>query len=470
MARRKEPIYLRKLKIIDAGAKGIGIGRTEEGRVVLVRGGIPGDVVDALQTRKKRNYLEARVTKVLTPSPFRREPVCVHFGLCGGCKWQNMDYTAQLRYKQQEVENNLSRIGGIEPLEIRPILPSEKEYHYRNKMEYSFSCQRWLYEDELKNDQPVAHRNALGFHVPGKWDKIIDLKECHLAEEPTENIRRFVREFADVSGISFFHPREHTGVLRTLMIRTSSEGEVMVLLQTFDPAPEFVRELAKEAVRRFPAVVSFLHTRNTKANDTLYDQEIECLEGRDYILHSMEDLRFKLRAKSFFQTNTRQAFRLYEQVRELAGLTGNEIVYDLYTGTGTIALFLAARTRRIVGIESVPDAIRDARENAEANGISNAIFEVGDMKEVFTRDFVRKYGEPDLVVTDPPRDGMHPRVVAQLLQMAPRRIVYVSCNSATQARDLQILKEKYHCEIVQAVDMFPQTHHVENIVLLQRYA
>lgn len=381
-----------------------------------------------------------------------------------------MDYLTQLRYKQQEVENNLIRIGGIEPREICPILPSEKEYHYRNKMEYSFSSQRWLYADELEDDNPIENRNALGFHVPGKWDKIIDLKECYLAEEPTEQVRRFVKEFADASGISFFHPREHKGVLRTLMIRTSSEGEIMVLLQTYDPAPDFVRELAREAVQRFPAIKSFLHTRNTKANDTLYDQKIECLEGREYILHSMENLRFKLRAKSFYQTNTRQAFRLYEQVRELAGLTGNEIVYDLYTGTGTIALFLAARARQVVGIESVPDAIRDARENATENGITNAVFEVGDMKEVFTGDFIDKYGEPDLVITDPPRDGMHLKVVAQLLQMAPRRIVYVSCNSATQARDLQLLKEKYRCEVVQPVDMFPQTHHVENIVLLQRYA
>lgn len=470
MGRKKEPVFLKGLEITDAGAKGVGIGRTEEGRVVLVRGAVPGDVVDALLTKKRRKFWEARTVEVRHPSPRRTEPRCTHFGTCGGCKWQSMDYDSQLFFKQREVEENLRRIGGLERLEVQPILGSEDIYHYRNKMEFSFSSQRWLYPEELASEVSIENRNALGFHIPGMWDKVIDLKECHLAEAPTEEIRRFVKSYAEQAEISFYHPRNPSGTLRSMMIRTSSEGEVMVLLQTFEPAPEFVRELAKAVVARFPQVKSFQHTLNQKANDSIYDQEIECLEGRDFIRHKMEDLEFRLRAKSFYQTNTRQAYRLYSRVRELAALTGSECVYDLYTGTGTIALFLAREAGKVVGVESVPDAIRDARENAAHNGIDNAFFEVGDMREVFNGDFLARHGRPDLIVTDPPRDGMHPRVVEQILAAEPDRLLYVSCNSATQARDLELMKEKYRPITIQPVDMFPQTHHVENIVLLQRYA
>lgn len=381
-----------------------------------------------------------------------------------------MDYNSQLHYKQREVENNLRKIAGLELPEIRPILPSPKTYHYRNKMEFSFSSRRWLYPEELERGEPIENRNALGFHIPGMWDKIIDLEECHLAEEPTDEIRRFIKTFAEERGIPFFFPREPSGVLRSLTIRTSSEGEVMVLLQTYEPAEEFVRELASATVERYPVVRSFLHSLNRKANDSIYDQEIACVEGRDYIEHRMEGLRFRLRAKSFYQTNTDQAYRLYSVIRELADLKGTETVYDLYTGTGTIALFLSERAGKVVGIESVPDAIRDARENAVNNRIGNVHFEVGDMREVFSDDFILRHGRPDLVVTDPPRDGMHPKVVEQLLKIAPERVLYVSCNSATQARDLELMKPFYDPRVIQPVDMFPQTHHVENIVLLHRYA
>nr|WP_299383669.1 23S rRNA (uracil(1939)-C(5))-methyltransferase RlmD [Allomuricauda sp.] len=468
MRRKKRRQTFEQVEVIDAGAKGKSVGKAPDGRVIFLSNAVPGDVVDVLTTKKRKAYFEGMATHFHQLSEKRTEPVCEHFGVCGGCKWQHMAYEHQLYYKQREVENNLKRIGGLDLPEIMPIRGSEKQFFYRNKMEFSFSSSRWLTEEEINSETEIKDRNALGFHIPGMWDKILDINTCHLQADPSNNIRNSVRKFAVENGLSFFNPRKQEGLLRTMMIRTTSIGEVMVLIQFYEDDKKSRELLLEYLQKQFPEITSLLYVLNQKQNDTIYDQEVHCFEGRDHIFEEMEGLRFKINAKSFYQTNSEQAYELYKITREFAGLNGNEVVYDLYTGTGTIAQFVSKNAKKVIGVESVPEAIEDAKENARTNSISNVEFYVGDMKNVFNNEFIGQHGQPDVVITDPPRDGMHKQVVEQLLQAAPPKIVYVSCNSATQARDLALLDEKYKVARVQPVDMFPQTHHVENVVLLEK--
>jgi len=461
-------IVLEKLKVTGAGAKGKAIAKAPDGRVVFVKNAVPGDVVDVQTTKKSKSYFEGDAIAIHEASPKRVEPPCQHFKNCGGCKWQNMGYQYQLEYKEDEVVNNLKRLGKIELPEVTPIAGSAAHYFYRNKMEFSFSDSKWLTTKQIKSDVIVENRNALGFHIAGMWDKILDIEKCHLQRDPSNAIRNGIRDFATANELPFFNPRFQEGLLRTLMIRTSSNGELMVLVQFYEDHKE-QRELVMTYLQEtFPEITSLLYVINTKGNDTIYDQKVICYAGRDHIFEEMEGLKFKINAKSFYQTNSEQAYELYKITRDFADLKGNETVYDLYTGTGTIAQFISAKAEKVVGIESVPDAIVAARENAQLNGIENVSFHVGDMKNVFTQEFVNKNGKPDVIITDPPRDGMHKDVVAQLLKIGAPRIVYVSCNSATQARDLALLDEMYKVEKFQPVDMFPQTHHVENVVLLTK--
>lgn len=454
--------------VTDAGAKGVSVAKAPDGRVIFLPNVVPGDVVDVQTFRKRKSYFEGKAIRIKQYSPWRTEPACAHFGVCGGCKWQNMQYDRQLHYKQNEVLNHLQRIGKVELPEFEPILGSGQRYFYRNKMEFSFSNARWLTESEVAAGGEVNTRDALGFHIPKMWDKILDIDKCWLQQDPSNAIRNELRQFAKENGLDFFNPRQHEGLLRTLMIRTASTGEIMVLLQFFrdhKPQREIVLDFLKS---RFPEITSLLYVINKKANDTLYDQDIEVYYGRDHILEEMEGLFFSVNAKSFYQTNSAQAYELYKITREFAGLTGNELVYDLYTGTGTIAQFVSKQARKVVGVEAVPEAIADAKANAKRNNIDNCVFYAGDMKDVFNDAFIAANGHPDVIITDPPRDGMHQDVVAQILKIAPQRVVYVSCNSATQARDLALMDNAYKVVRVRPVDMFPQTHHVENVVLLEK--
>ena len=470
MRKKNKRQTFERIEVIDAGAKGKTIAKAPDGRVIFLTNAIPGDVVDIITTKKRKAYFEGEATHFHQLSDKRVTPVCEHFGVCGGCKWQHMGYDHQLYFKQKEIENNLIRIGHIELPETSPILGSKEQYFYRNKMEFSFSSSRWLTLDEINSNKEIADKNALGFHIPGMWDKILDINKCHLQEDPSNAIRIWVKQFADKNGFLFFSPRGQSGLLRTLMIRTSSTGELMVVIQFFDDNSEQRTLLLENLYQAFPQITSLQYVINQKANDTIYDQEVICFAGRDHIFEEMEGLQFKINAKSFYQTNSEQAYELYKITREFAGLTGEELVYDLYTGTGTIAQFVAKNAKKVVGIESVPEAIEDAKANAKHNNIINTEFFVGDMKTVFDDDFITANGKPDIIITDPPRDGMHKLVVEQLLKAAPEKIVYVSCNSATQARDLALLNEKYKVVKVQPVDMFPQTHHVENVVLLRKRA
>tara|TARA_R110000772_G_scaffold267919_1_gene393113 strand:+ start:150 stop:1562 length:1413 start_codon:yes stop_codon:yes gene_type:complete len=466
--RNTNRIILEDLEIIDAGAKGKSIAKAEDGRVVFVSNAVPGDIATIQTTKKRKAYFEGTAISFSKYSDKRVEPACSHFGTCGGCKWQFMGYDHQLFYKQKEVENNLRRIGKVELPEISPILGAAEQYFYRNKMEFSFSDNKWLTLEQIQSDLVIADRNALGFHIPGMWDKILDLEKCHLQADPSNAIRDFIKAKAIKLEMPFFNTRRQEGILRTLMIRTSSTGDVMVLVQFFkeDEAKRIL--LMDSIVSEFPELTSLLYVINSKGNDTIYDQEVICYHGSDHIFEEMEGLQFKINAKSFYQTNSQQAHELYKITRDFAGLKGNELVYDLYTGTGTIAQFIAKKAGKVIGVESVPEAIEAAKENAILNGIDNVSFYVGDMKKVFNDEFTNEHGMPDVVISDPPRDGMHGDVVAQLLRIAAQKIVYVSCNSATQARDLALLDEQYKITKVQAVDMFPQTFHVENVVLLEK--
>jgi 23S rRNA (uracil1939-C5)-methyltransferase len=465
MGRKMKAFGLETLKIVDINAKGMGVGK-DEGRVFFVPRTVPGDVVSATAYRKRRGYWEARLEKIKTPSPDRVNAPCDYFGLCGGCKWQHLDYQSQLQFKEKEVTHNLTHIGKVTPKEKYPIVAAPADYYYRNKMEFSFSSQRWLTSEEIKSEGAIERR-GVGFHKPGMWDKVVDIHHCHLQADPSNAIRNFIRSYALEHNLSFFNPREQEGFLRTLMIRTTSTGEIMVLLQFFYEAINDREALLQALLNKFPTINCLLYCINSKANDSLYDQEIIAHTERNYIEEKMGDLAFQISAKSFYQTNSEQAEKLYSLVKDFAQLQPNEIVYDLYTGTGTIAQYVADQCAKVIGIESVPDAIKAAKANALNNGISNVSFEVGDMKDCFDKKFIERHGKAQVVITDPPRNGMHPKVVAQLMELAPERIVYVSCNSATQARDLALMKEKYQLVKSQAVDLFPQTHHVENIVLLQ---
>ncbi len=466
--KQSDKIIFREVTVLDAGAKGVSVAKAEDGRVIFIPNVVPGDVVDVQTFKKRKAYFEGKAIHFHQYSKDRVEPKCSHFGVCGGCKWQNMQYEKQLHYKNNEVYNHLKRIGKIDLPDFEPILGSEKQFYYRNKMEFSFSDSRWLTENEIQQEATFTNRNALGFHIPKMWDKILDIEHCYLQEDPSNAIRNSIKAFANQHEIPFFNARNQTGILRTLMIRTSSTGEIMVLLQFFKEEKNMREALLNHIKTTFPSITSLLYVINEKGNDTLYDQEIKLFHGRDYILEEMEGLHFSVNAKSFYQTNSEQAFELYKITRDFAGLTGNEIVYDLYTGTGTIAQFVSKKAKKVVGVEAVPEAISEAKENAKRNIIDNCSFFVGDMKVIFTDSFIQQNGKPDVIITDPPRDGMHADVVQQLLKVAPEKIVYVSCNSATQARDLAILDALYKVTRVRPVDMFPQTHHVENVVLLEK--
>jgi 23S rRNA (uracil1939-C5)-methyltransferase len=462
---RNKPFYEHVL-ITGIGAEGRSLAKVGE-KVIFTTHAIPGDVVDLQVTVKRKRYEEARIVRYHQFSKDREKPFCHHFELCGGCKWQFLPYHLQLFYKQKQVEDQLQRIGKLELPEIIPILGSSLTTYYRNKLEFTFSNNRWLTQEEI--DQPGdLERNALGFHIPGKFDKIFPVEKCWLQADPSNQIRNFVFRYAIKEKLTFFDLRAQTGFLRTIIIRTSTTGEVMVILSFF-----YEDKMAREAMlsslkEEFPGITSLMYTINQKGNDTITDQEVILYAGKDHITEKMENLRFKIGPKSFYQTNSRQAVELYRLVKNFAGLTGNEIVYDLYTGTGTIAEFLADSCRKVIGIEYVPEAIEDAKVNSEINNIRNALFVAGDIKNVLTSSFMEEHGYPDVVVTDPPRTGMHEDVVASVLAASPSKIVYVSCNPATQARDLSLMSEAYQVEKVQPVDMFPHTHHVENVVLLRR--
>ena len=466
MGRRKKLPLLENVEISDIGAKGKAIARVDN-FVTFVSNGLPGDVVDLQVTRRRKSYQEGRVVKFHRYSEKRSDAFCRHFGTCGGCRWQDLQYAEQLHYKQKEVADTLERVGQLELPIIHPIMASEKETHYRNKLEYTFSNRRWLTDKEIQSEDEIADRNALGFHKPGMFDKVIDLEECFLQPEPSNSIRKAVREFAREKSLSFFDLRNKGGLLRNLLVRNTLSGEVMVIVVFYEQDEEPGTALLDHLREKFPEITSLMYCINRKANDTIADQEILLHSGKDHILEKMEDLQFKIGPKSFFQTNSNQALELYRKVREYASLTGNECVYDLYTGTGTIGLFLADKARKVVGIEYVEEAVQDAKVNAELNAIENARFFSGDIKDVLSREFIDSEGHPDVLVCDPPRAGMPQNVVDQILYALPGRIVYVSCNPATQARDLQLLSEKYRILEVQPVDMFPHTYHVENIVLLE---
>ena len=456
------------VEVIDAGAKGKTIAKAPDGKIILLPNAVPGDVVDVQTFKKRKAYYEGKATVFHKLSDKRAEPACEHFGTCGGCKWQDMGYQHQLFYKQKEVTNNLTRIGHIELPEVTPIFGAKNQYFYRNKMEFSFSDSRWLTLEEVQSDEDLGDRNALGFHIPGMWDKILDIKKCHLQADPSNAIRNAVKTFAINNNLEFFNTRNQTGLLRTMMLRTSSTGDLMVMIQFFKEDKEKRELLLDYLADTFTSITSLQYVINGKANDTIYDQDVILYKGQDHIFEEMEGLKFKINAKSFYQTNSEQAYELYKITRNFANLTGEELVYDLYTGTGTIAQFVSKKAKKVIGVESVPDAIKAAKENAKLNQIDNVEFFVGDMKHVFNNDFINAHGQPDVIITDPPRDGMHKDVVKQILNIAPEKIVYVSCNSATQARDLELMDDMYKVIKTQAVDMFPQTFHVENVVLLEK--
>ncbi len=469
MSRRKQNRKIfTELEVTDAGAKGKAIAHAPDGRVVFINNAVPGDVVDVQTTKQRKSYYEGSAIKVHTLSRKRTEPQCEHFEVCGGCKWQHMDYKYQLEYKEREVINNLTRIAKIDLPKTTPILGSAEQYFYRNKMEFGFSDSKWLTLEQIRSEEVIEDRNALGFHIAGMWDKILDIQKCHLQANPSNAIRNGIKAFASKHQMPFYNARNQEGLLRTLMIRTSSTGELMVLVQFFKEDEKNRKLLLEYLKTEFPIITSLLYVINSKGNDTIYDQEVICYHGRDHIFEEMEGLQFKINAKSFYQTNSAQAYDLYKITRNFAGLTGKELVYDLYTGTGTIAQFVAKQAVKVIGVEAVPDAIEAAKENAAHNNITNTEFFVGDMKKVFNSDFINTHGVPDVIITDPPRDGMHADVVQQMLNIAPEKIVYVSCNSATQARDLALMDDQYKVTKVQPVDMFPQTHHVENVVLLEK--
>ena len=471
MARKKKELpLLEKVTITDVAAEGKAVAKVNE-LVIFVPYVVPGDVVDLQVKRKKNHYAEAVAVKFHEKSPLRTEPFCSHFGVCGGCKWQCLSYEEQLKYKQKQVFDNLTRIGKVELPEFRPILGSEKTRFYRNKLEFTFSNKRWLTEEEVKQDVKYDQMNAVGFHIPGAFDKVLAIDKCWLQDDISNQIRNAVRDYAYAHNFPFFDLRTQEGLLRNIMIRTSSTGELMVVLQckvTDDEGRRKMEEILQFMADSFPQITSLMYVINKKCNDTIGDLDVEVFKGNDHIFEEMEGLRFKVGPKSFYQTNSEQAYNLYKVAREFAGLTGNELVYDLYTGTGTIANFVARQARKVVGIEYVPEAIEDAKVNSALNGIDNTLFYAGDMKDILTNDFIAEHGRPDVIITDPPRAGMHNDVIDVILAAEPKRIVYVSCNPATQARDLQLLDGKYKVTAVQPVDMFPHTHHVENVVQLER--
>lgn len=462
--KKKQLPLLEHITITGIAAEGKAIARVED-QVVFVPYCVPGDIVDLQVTRKKHSFMEARVERVCEPSANRCAPVCRHYGTCGGCKWQILPYSEQLRWKQQQVIDALQRIGKVNLPEIRPILGCEKNYGYRNKLEFTFADHRWLTPEQMR--EKVPFEPGLGFHIPNCFDKVLDITECHLMHPVNDRIRNRIREYALQLGMTFYNEHTHSGQLRTLILRTNHRQEVMVVIVFGEALNEQGEQLLNMIHREFTQVVSLMSCVNLKMNDTIGDQDIRVWHGQDHLMEEMEDLRFKVGPKSFYQTNTEQAYELYKVAREFAQLTGEELVYDLYTGTGTIANFVARQARQVIGIEYVPEAIEDAKVNSAINGIENTLFYAGDMKDILNNDFVSQHGRPDVIITDPPRAGMHEDVINVILNAAPKRIVYVSCNPATQARDLNLLDKAYQVAAVQSVDMFPHTQHVENVVLLK---
>lgn len=465
--KRKQHPLLENVVITDVAAEGKAIAKVD-GMAVFVPYAVPGDVVDIQLTRKKRSFAEGRVVRFEKYSENRSVPFCEHFGVCGGCKWQSLPYKEQLKYKSNQVTDNLERIGKVDLPEMTPILGAPEDKFYRNKLEFTFSNKRWLTEKEISSEKEFTQLNALGFHIPGMFDKVLDIKKCWLMDDLHNDIRNSVREFCLNNKYTFFDLRNQEGLMRTLIIRNTSIGEWMVIVVFFEDDQEKREKLMNHIKSEFPQITSLLYIINQKANDTITDQEVVVWSGRDHIFEEMEGLRFKIGPKSFYQTNSEQAYHLYEVAREFAQLNDDELVYDLYTGTGTIANFVARDAKKVIGIEYVEDAIEDAKINSEINGIDNTLFFAGDMKDVLTKDFIDEHGRPDVIITDPPRAGMHEDVVNAILVAEPDRIVYVSCNPATQARDISLLDSKYRVDRVQPVDMFPQTHHVENVVLLEK--
>jgi 23S rRNA (uracil1939-C5)-methyltransferase len=467
VGRRKELPLLEKVRITDIGAEGNALARVDN-LVVFVPMLIPGDVVDIRVIRKRKKYLEGRVVKFHEYSHDRIEPRCKHFGVCGGCKWQHLPYKLQLKYKEKQVRDNLTRIGKIELPDIDPIIGSAEEYMYRNKLEYTFSDKRWLTKEEISSENKFEKEDALGFHIPGLFDKVLDIEECHLQPDPSNQIRNAVKEYARKRNLEFFDLKEQKGFLRNLVIRNSLEGKVMVILVLFHEDAEEREGLLDFLSSQFPQITSLWYVINSKKNDSLNDQNPVLYKGDDHLPEEMDGLKFRVGPKSFYQTNTRQALELYRVARDFAGLSGHEVVYDLYTGTGTIANFIARSANKVLGIESVDEAIQDARINSEINDIGNTRFFTGDMKDMLSEQFLKDNGKPDVIITDPPRAGMHEDVIKVIKSAGPDKIVYVSCNPSTQARDILLLSDNFKVERVQPVDMFPHTHHVENVVLLRR--
>jgi len=456
--------FFENVNIIDIAEEGKGVGKSDD-YVLFVDKAIPGDIADVQVYRSKKNFAEGKIVELKQASPYRTQAFCEHFGTCGGCKWQHMTYEAQLKFKQKSVADALERIAKIDVGSMSPIVPSPADKYYRNKLEYTFSNKRWLNDGENRDDT-VLNMDALGFHIPGRFDKILDVNHCFLQAEPSNTLRNSIREFVIQHGYSFYDLKAHSGALRNLIIRTSSTGEIMVIVVFAYADEEEVQNLMGFIAEKFPEITSLLYIMNQKKNDTIFDQEVMVYKGPAYIHEEMDGIKFRIGAKSFYQTNSIQAKRLYEITRDFAGFEGHELVYDLYTGAGTIANFIAGQVREVVGIEYVPSAIEDAKINSDINQITNTKFFAGDMKDVLAADFVALHGKPDVIITDPPRAGMHPDVVNRLMEIGAEKIVYVSCNAATQARDLLVLKEKYETVKIQPVDMFPHTQHVENVILL----
>lgn len=466
MRKKKILPVIEGVEITDVAAEGKSIARVDD-MVIFVPYGAPGDVIDLKLDKKKKNYGEGHIEKMLKPSAIRVIPFCEHFGICGGCKWQHIPYEYQLKYKQKQVVDALERIAKITLRAIEPIIGSQKTTFYRNKLEFTFSNKSWLTFEEMNSGNIFPDRNALGFHIPGAFDKVLDIKKCWLQDDISNRIRLFIRQFCIDNGLSFYDIKNQSGFMRTLMVRTASTGELMLVVVFGEEMPEEINSVMSAIAAEFPEITSLLFVVNKKVNDTINDQTVVLFRGKEYIEEEMEGLRFRIGPKSFYQTNSLQAYELYKVAREFAGLSGNELVYDLYTGTGTIANFIAGNARKVIGIEYVPEAIEDAKLNSEINEIENTMFFAGDMKDVLTSEFVAAHGVPDVMIVDPPRAGMHDDVINVILDASPRRIVYVSCNPATQARDLSLLDAKYEVTAIQPVDMFPHTHHVENVVALK---
>ncbi len=465
MSKRND--IIKEIKVIGINNDGFGVAKNKEGKVYFIKEGITGDLLEIKVLKKKRNYYNARIEKIIKKSIFRTNPLCEHFYDCGGCKLQHIDYNYQVKFKQENIINNLKKIGKISVEKFSKIIPAKNNIYYRNKMEYSFTNNRWLNKDEILSKIKL-NKNGVGLHVEKMWDKILDINKCLLQDEQSNRIRNSLKEFAIINKVSFYDLKNKKGLLRTMMVRTSSLKEIMILIQFYENDIIIIEKVLKFLKSKFPEINSLLYCINKKANDSIYDQKIICFSGKPYIEEKIKNLKFKIFAKSFFQTNIEQTEKLYKIIESFCNLNGNEIVYDLYSGTGSIGLYLSNKCEKIIGIESIPEAVKSATENSKVNEIKNSEFILGEVRNVLQKNFVKKKGEPDVVITDPPRNGMHPKVIDQLIKISPNKIIYVSCNSATQARDLCLLKNHYKFINSRAIDMFPHTNHVENVVLLKR--